>query len=59
MAEEVKEKKKKELPIAQATICKSTQQMLRKAAEDGVETAFHRAADMKACRWPCPAGNGR
>ncbi|MEE9532578.1 MAG: carbon monoxide dehydrogenase, partial [Syntrophobacteria bacterium] len=46
---EVKEKKKKELPIAQVTICKSTQQMLRKAAEDGVETAFHRAADMKAC----------
>ncbi|MGD8504562.1 MAG: carbon monoxide dehydrogenase, partial [Syntrophobacterales bacterium] len=49
MAEEVKEKKKKELPIAQVTTCKSTQQMLRKAAEDGVETAFHRAADMKAC----------
>ncbi|MBE9533721.1 MAG: anaerobic carbon-monoxide dehydrogenase catalytic subunit, partial [Proteobacteria bacterium] len=49
MTEEVKEKKKKELPIAQVTICKSTQQMLRKAAEDGVETAFHRAADMKAC----------
>jgi hypothetical protein len=34
---EVKEKKKKELPIAQVTTCKSTQQMLRKAAEDGVE----------------------
>ena len=49
MAEEVKEKKKKELPVAQVTDCKSTQQMLRKAAEDGVETAFHRAADMKAC----------
>ncbi len=50
MTEEVKqEKKKKELPIAQVTTCKSTQQMLRKAAEDGVETAFHRAADMKAC----------
>ena len=49
MAEEVKEKKKKELPIAQVTTCKSTQQMLRKAAEDGVETAFHRAAEMKAC----------
>jgi len=49
MAEEVKEKKKKELPIAEVTTCKSTQQMLRKAAEDGVETAFHRAADMKAC----------
>ena len=49
MAEEVKKEKKKELPIAQVTTCKSTQQMLRKAAEDGVETAFHRAADMKAC----------
>jgi carbon-monoxide dehydrogenase catalytic subunit len=49
MTEEVKEKKKKELPISQVTACKSTQQMLRKAAEDGVETAFHRAADMKAC----------
>jgi len=31
MAEEVKEKKKKELVIAQVTTCKSTQQMLRKA----------------------------
>jgi carbon-monoxide dehydrogenase catalytic subunit len=49
MAEEVKEKKKKELAIEQVTTCKSTQQMLRKAAEDGVETAFHRAAEMKAC----------
>jgi len=49
MSEEVKEKKKKELQVAQVTTCKSTQQMLRKAAEDGVETAFHRAADMKAC----------
>ena len=48
MTEEVKEKKKKELAIAQVTMCKSTQQMLRKAAEDGVETAFHRAAEMKA-----------
>jgi carbon-monoxide dehydrogenase catalytic subunit len=49
MAEEVKEKKKKELSIMEVTTCKSTQQMLRKAAEDGVETAFHRAAEMKAC----------
>jgi carbon-monoxide dehydrogenase catalytic subunit len=50
LTEEVKqEKKKKELPIAQVTTCKSTQQMLRKAAEDGVETAMHRAMDMKAC----------
>ena len=48
MAEEKKEIKK-ELPIAQVTTCKSTAQMLRKAAEDGVETAFHRAFEMKAC----------
>jgi carbon-monoxide dehydrogenase catalytic subunit len=48
MAEEKKEVKK-ELPVEQVTTCKSTQQMLRKAAEDGVETAFHRAFDMKAC----------
>jgi hypothetical protein len=39
---EVKEKKKKELPIAQVTTCKSTQQMLRKAAEDGVEVPLGR-----------------
>jgi carbon-monoxide dehydrogenase catalytic subunit len=31
------------------TICESTQQMLVKAAGDGVETAFDRAAAMKAC----------
>jgi carbon-monoxide dehydrogenase catalytic subunit len=46
---EVKKEVKKELPVEQVTTCKSTQQMLRKAAEDGVETAFHRAMDMKAC----------
>ena len=31
------------------TICDATAQMLKKAEADGVETAFHRAADMKAC----------
>ncbi|MBU0514578.1 MAG: anaerobic carbon-monoxide dehydrogenase catalytic subunit [Proteobacteria bacterium] len=31
------------------TICESTQQMLAKAAVDGVQTAFDRAANMKAC----------
>ena len=42
----------KELNIQEATICPSTAQMLEKATKDGVETAFHRANDMK----PCPIG---
>ena len=48
-----KEKKKagleKALNIKDATICDATAQMLKKAEKDGVETAFHRAANMKAC----------
>jgi carbon-monoxide dehydrogenase catalytic subunit len=47
------EKKKpiepKVLNIKEATTCEATAQMLRKAERDGVETAFHRAAAMKAC----------
>lgn len=46
------EKKIKELPvlnIKDVTFCDATAQMLRKAEKDGVETAFHRAATMKAC----------
>jgi len=39
----------KGLNIKDATICDATAQMLRKAEQDGVETAFHRAAAMKAC----------
>ncbi|MFH1489348.1 MAG: anaerobic carbon-monoxide dehydrogenase catalytic subunit, partial [Pseudomonadota bacterium] len=39
----------KPLDIKEATICDATAQMLRKAERDGVETAFHRAASMKAC----------
>jgi carbon-monoxide dehydrogenase catalytic subunit len=39
----------KTLNPKETTICDSTAQMLRKAEEDGVETAFHRAAAMKAC----------
>ena len=31
------------------TACKATEQMLQKAQNDGVETAFDRAANMKAC----------
>ena len=40
---------KKGLNIKDATVCDATAQMLRKAERDGVETAFHRAATMKAC----------
>ncbi|MBN1102774.1 MAG: anaerobic carbon-monoxide dehydrogenase catalytic subunit [Deltaproteobacteria bacterium] len=47
-----KEKETKKLKISDVTICDATAQMLRKAERDGVETAFHRAADMK----PCPIG---
>ena len=49
---EEKEKKKVELKtinIKDVTTCDATAQMLRKAERDGVETAFHRAANMKAC----------
>ncbi|MFZ0447808.1 MAG: anaerobic carbon-monoxide dehydrogenase catalytic subunit [Desulfatiglandaceae bacterium] len=49
-AKEVKAKKEaKKLNIREATICETTAQMLEKAERDGVETSFHRAADMKAC----------
>jgi carbon-monoxide dehydrogenase catalytic subunit len=48
-----KEEKKvveiKKLNIKDATICDATAQMLKKAEQDGVETAFHRAVSMKAC----------
>ena len=43
------EKAKKEINIKDITICDATQQMLAKARRDGVETAFDRAANMKAC----------
>jgi carbon-monoxide dehydrogenase catalytic subunit len=39
----------KKLNIKDATICDATAQMLKKAEQDGVETAFHRAVSMKAC----------
>jgi len=42
-------KAKKELKINDVTICDATAQMSEKAERDGVETAFHRAASMKAC----------
>ncbi len=41
--------KKKEIDIGDVTICEATMQMLKKAEKDGVETAFDRAAGMRAC----------
>jgi anaerobic carbon-monoxide dehydrogenase catalytic subunit len=41
--------KKKEIIPRDVTICEATAQMLEKAKRDGVETAFDRAANMKAC----------
>ena len=41
--------KKKELDPNDVTTCKATAQMLVKARRDGVEIAFDRAANMKAC----------
>src|SRR5210317_895337 len=40
---------KKEVDINAVTTCDATAQMLEKARRDGVETAFDRAANMKAC----------
>lgn len=42
-------KEKKQPAIKDWTICEATTQMLEKARRDGVETAFDRAANMKAC----------
>ena len=42
-------KKEKQLDPKAVTICDATAQMLEKAKRDGVETAFDRALDMKAC----------
>jgi len=41
--------KKKEINPNDVTICDATAQMLEKAKRDGVETAFDRAAGMRAC----------
>ena len=52
MAEIEKKKaasKSKEVDVKDVTICDATAQMLTKAKADGVETAFDRAANMKAC----------
>ncbi|MFC1495610.1 anaerobic carbon-monoxide dehydrogenase catalytic subunit, partial [Thermodesulfobacteriota bacterium] len=49
MDNDKKEKELKVLNIRDVTSCDATAQMLKKAEKDGVETAFHRAASMKAC----------
>jgi len=41
--------KTKEIDIRDLTTCEATAQMLAKARRDGVETAFDRAINMKAC----------
>jgi len=46
---EKKQKASKEVDPKNVTICEATQQMLIKAKADGVETAFDRALNMKAC----------
>ena len=47
--EKTKTVSKKEIVTKDVTICESTAQMIEKAKRDGVETAFDRAANMKAC----------
>ncbi|MBW2304917.1 MAG: anaerobic carbon-monoxide dehydrogenase catalytic subunit [Deltaproteobacteria bacterium] len=49
MDNDKKPKEKKALNIKDAILCDATARMLAKAERDGVETAFHRAAGMKAC----------
>jgi carbon-monoxide dehydrogenase catalytic subunit len=50
MTDETKEISKKKQPDPRDfTICEATAQMITKARKDGVETAFDRAANMKAC----------
>lgn len=43
------EKKAKQINFRDMSTCDATIQMLKKASADGMETAFSRAADMKAC----------
>ena len=44
-----KKASRKEVDLKTLTSCEATEQMLRKARRDGVETAFDRALNMKAC----------
>ena len=43
------EKKRKQPDISEITVCEATGRMLTKAREAGLELAFDRAANMKAC----------
>jgi carbon-monoxide dehydrogenase catalytic subunit len=47
--DKITSQKEKAINIKDVTLCDATAQMLKKAEKDGVETAFHRAAAMKAC----------
>ncbi|MBW1696029.1 MAG: anaerobic carbon-monoxide dehydrogenase catalytic subunit [Deltaproteobacteria bacterium] len=47
--EKKREVVKKEVDLRELTSCDATLQMLEKARKDGVETAFDRAVNMKAC----------
>jgi carbon-monoxide dehydrogenase catalytic subunit len=47
--DKITSQKEKAINIKDVTTCDATAQMLKKAEKDGVETAFHRAAAMKAC----------
>jgi carbon-monoxide dehydrogenase catalytic subunit len=49
MADKKEISKKKEIDPKDFTICEATAQMIAKGRKDGVETAFDRAANMKAC----------
>ena len=49
MGEDKKEKPEKKINVKDVTLCEATAQMLEKAQKDGVQTAFDRAAEMKAC----------
>ncbi len=49
MAVEKPVKEKKQVNVKDLTTCEATQQMLIKSRLDGVETAFDRAQNMKAC----------
>ena len=49
----LEEKKVKKLDLREVTSCQATLQMLKKLEEDGHDSVFHRAADMK----PCPIGS--
>ena len=49
MAIEKKGAQEKQVDVRDLTTCEATQRMLIKARADGVETAFDRAVNMKAC----------